>query len=633
MPIIWLDKLDLRSMKQGWLEAKPCRAVTGNPLRIASEEFSRGVGTHARSVYWLDLAGKCRRFTARVGVDDAAEGTGSVVFKIYGDGRKLFDSGVVTTGMPARPVDVDLHGVKLLVLLVGEAGHGVRFGHANWVDAQFDGEPPHPTTPPVEEPAILTPPAPPTPRLNGPRVFGCRPGHPFLYRIPCTGTRPLHFSATNLPAELKLANGIITGTAPAAGEYRVELHARNAHGTASAPLRIVAGDRLALTPPMGWNDWYTHGANVTDTVMREAADALVSSGMADHGYDYCNVDDGWTNGHFPDMKALADYIHAHGLKFGIYSSPGPKTCAGFPGSHGHEAEDARQFAAWDVDFLKYDFCTYWDVMPGKTTEDFIAPYRLMGRLVREQPRDIVFNLCQYGMANVWEWAADIGGHCWRTTGDVGMEPNAALPGFYKVALATAALAAYAGPGRWNDPDYLMLGVCGDAKYTPNEQYSYMSLWALMAAPLFFSGDMRQLDAFTLNVLCNAEIIAVNQDELGTQARIVRHTDEELVLAKPLADDRMAVGLFNLGEVTQPIGVTWEELDLPDATAQPLTLTLSPSDGARESASGSPLPACGERVRVRGRQRVRDLWRQQDVGAYNTGFETNVGRHGVSVIKI
>jgi alpha-galactosidase len=538
-------------------------------------------------------------------VDDAAEGPGAVVFKIYGDGRKIFDSGKIQSGMAAIPVEVKLRGIQSLVLMVGEAGQGVRFGHANWAEARFEvqGIAPRPTAPPAEEPVMLTPPPPPVPRINGPRVYGCRPGHPFLYRIPCTGQRPIQFSAANLPAGLQLRDGIITGIAPVAGEYRVGLHAQNAHGHATAPFRIVSGDRLALTPPMGWNDWYTHGAKVTEATMREAADALVTSGMADCGYDYCNVDDGWTNGHFPDMGALADYIHARGLKFGIYSSPGPKTCAGFPGSHGREAEHARQFAAWGCDFLKYDFCTYWEVMPGKSTEDFIAPYRLMGRLLREQPRDIVFNLCQYGMANVWEWAAEIGGHCWRTTGDVGMEPNAALPGFYKVALTTAKLAAYAGPGRWNDPDYLMLGKCGDAQYTPNEQYSYMSLWALMAAPLFFSGDMCQLDAFTLNILCNHEILAVNQDELGTQARIVRHTDEELVLAKPLADGRVAVGLFNLGEVTQPVRVTWDELD-----------------------------SCTGILPVQHR-RVRDLWRQREVGEHDTGFEASVGRHGVAVVLI
>lgn len=586
----WLDELDLRSMKQGWLEAKPRRAVTGNPLRIAGTQYERGVGTHARSVYWLDLAGNCRRFQARVGVDDAAEGTGSVVFKIYGDGRKLYDSGVVTSGMTASPVDVDLCGVKLLVLMVGGT---VKFGHANWVDAFFDGEPPRPTSAPLEEPVLLTPPAPASPRINGPRVYGCRPGHPFLFRIACTGERPVTFEARGLPGGLRLEAGIIAGTAPAAGEYRVELHARNAHGEATANLRIVSGEKLALTPPMGWNDWYAHEKNVTDAIMREAAEAMISSGMADYGYDYCNVDDAWTNGHFPDMKALADFIHARGLKFGIYTSPGPQTCAGFAGSYGREAEDARQFAEWGCDFLKYDFCTYWNVMPGKSTEDFIAPYRLMGRLLREQPRDIVFNLCQYGMANVWEWAAEIGGHCWRTTGDVGLEANGALPGFYKVALANAGLAAHAGPGRWNDPDYLI----SDANYTPNERYSYMSLWALMAAPLFFSGDMRKLDSFTLNILCNQEIIGVNQDELGAQARIVRRTDEELVLAKPLVDGRVAVGLFNLGEITQPARVSWEELNLT------------------------------------GPRRVRDLWRQTELGVYDTGFEANIGRHGVIVTAI
>ncbi|MCG3147422.1 MAG: hypothetical protein PCFJNLEI_00862 [Verrucomicrobiae bacterium] len=594
--LVWLDELDLRGMKQGWLEARSCRAVTGNPLRIAGREYARGVGTHARSVYWLDLAGGATRFTAAVGVDDAAEGVGTLIFKIYGDGRRFFDSGVLKSGQPAVPVDVDLRGVQKLVLTVNDAGGGVRFGHANWVDAQFTGTRPQPTSAPVEPAEIRTPNPPATPRLNGPPIVGCRPGNPFLYRIPCTGARPLKLAVENLPAGLKLEANVITGSLAERGEYVVTLRAGNSLGVAERQLKIVCGDTLALTPPLGWNGWYAHGVKIADADMRAAADALVNSGMADHGYTYCNLDDA-PAANFPDMKTLADYIHARGLKFGCYTSPGPQTCAGLPGSYQHEAEHARQYAAWGVDFLKYDFCTYWNVMPGKSTEDFIAPYRQMGRLLREQLRDIVFNLCQYGMANVWEWAPGIGGHCWRTTGDVGLEPNAALPGFYKVALANAALAEHAGPGRWNDPDYLLLGVCGDAHITPNEQYSYMSLWALMAAPLFFGGDMRKLDPFTLNILCNHEIIAVNQDELGRQARIVRQCDEEFILAKPLAAGSIAVGLFNLSEVVLPIRVSWEQLGLT------------------------------------GPRRVRDLWRQTELGVFATGWETMIGRHGVAVVSI
>lgn len=481
---------------------------------------------------------------------------------------------------------------------------------------------------------ILTPKPGPEPRINGPAVYGARPGHPFLYRIPCTGTRPVRFAAQGLPSGMHLdpGTGIITGVAPSTpGTYRVTLSARNAKGSARREFRIVAGDELALTPPMGWNDWYTHYDRVTGKLMREAADAMISSGMADFGYAYVNIDDCWMrkpgstdpelggelrdetgairpNGRFPDMKALTAYIHAKGLKAGLYTSPGPLTCAGFAGSYQHEATDARQFAAWGFDFLKYDWCGYGKVARGETVDERKKPYVLMGGILKSKlDRDIVFNLCQYGMSEVWKWGAEVGGHSWRTTGDLGLEKASRLPGFYSIALKNAELAAYAGPGHWNDPDYILIGDVGDAfntaaaakrtSLTADEQYSYMSLWALMAAPLFFSGDMGRLDDFTLNILCNAEVIAVNQDALGKQARIVRRTGDEMVLAKPLEDGSLALGLFNLREAPARMEVAWSEL------------------------------------KVSGRHSVRDLWRQKDVGHAEGSYPAEVAPHGVIMVRL
>ena len=298
---------------------------------------------------------------------------------------------------------------------------------------------------------------------------------------------------------------------------------------------------------MGWNDWYTHYDRITDAKVREAAHNMIASGMADFGYQYVNIDDCWMvkpgetaadlggrprddagrirpNGRFPDMRALTDSIHALGLKAGIYTSPGPLTCAGFTGSYQHEEQDARTFADWGFDFLKYDWCSYGQVAGGKDPESLRRPYRLMGGILRNLDRDMVFNLCQYGMGDVWTWGADVGGHCWRTTGDLGLEAGGRLPGFYPIGLSNARHWEQAGPGAWNDPDYLLIGRIGDARHqdrpphatslTGDEQYSYMAMWCLMAAPLIFSGDMGALDPFTLNVLCNAEVIAIDQDELG-----------------------------------------------------------------------------------------------------------------------
>ncbi len=623
--IVWLDELDLSKIMQGWRTAQSCKSVTGNPLRIAGCEFARGVGTHTRSVLWLDLQGDALRFQTAVGVDDAAEGTGTMVFSIYGDNRELFHSGVMSSGQPAMPVDVDLTGIRRLILAVGDAAAGVLYGHANWVDARFTvcGATPQPIVAPPEPSVILTPKPGPLPRLNGARIYGCRPGHPFLYRIPVTGERPMTFSAGNLPPNLALDThtGVITGTVRARGRHDVMIKAHNARGEAERKFTIVCGDTLALTPPMGWNDWYAHESNITDALMREATEALVTSGMADFGYSYISVDDCWMNApkhadpgrvgplrdevgnlipntYFPDMKGLIDFVHGKGLKFGIYSSPGPLTCAGFAGSHGHEEQDVRQWLAWGVDLLKYDWCTYWDVMGGKTREHYIRPYRLMGEILKAQDRDIVFNLCQYGMCNVWEWGAEVGGHAWRTTGDVGMEKNQALPGALRIGMANARFNEFAGPGEWNDPDYLILGPCnGPQALTANEQYAYVSMWAFMAAPLFFSGSMSQLDEFTLNLLCNHEIIEVNQDPLGKQARIVRQLNDDFFLAKPMEDGSLAVGLFNLGEVPRHLRVDWTEVGLT------------------------------------GSRRVRDLWRQKEVGDFEDHFEVLIPRHGVVAVRI
>ncbi len=487
----------------------------------------------------------------------------------------------------------------------------------------------------AEEDVILTPPPLRIPRINGPHMYGIRPGNPFLYRIPCTGERPIKFGAKNLPTSLSLdpSSGLITGRNPERGEYLVTLTAENAAGRAERIFKIISGDALALTPPMGWNSWYIHYNRVTDKVMRDAADAMIASGMADAGYQYINVDDCWMNApetskfqtdpnrvgplrdaagniqpniYFPDMPALTGYIHSKGLKAGIYTSPGPSTCAGFCGSYQHEAQDAKQFADWGFDFLKYDWCTYRRIV--EKTPDIAAmkkPYQLMGDLLKKQRRDIAFNLCQYGMGDVWKWGGEVG-HCWRTTGDLGLELGSGLPGFYNIGLNNAKHWKHARPGAWNDPDYILIGWVGDAhgmsegkltNLTPNEQYSYMSMWSLMAAPLIFGGDMTKLDAFALNILCNSEVIEVDQDPLGKQAHIVRQTGSEFILIKDLEDGSKAVGLFNLSAGSIKLFVTRSDLGLA------------------------------------GKQRARDLWRQKDLGVFENEFSTTVPRHGVALIRL
>ena len=489
---------------------------------------------------------------------------------------------------------------------------------------------------------LYTPQPKPQPRINGPLVYGCRPGHPFLYRIPCQGERPIHFSVKGLPSGLSLdpATGIITGTVPPKGDYELVLQAKNAKGKSIRKFTIVAGDKLALTPPMGWNHWYAHYDRITDQMTREAADVMISSGMADVGYSYVNIDDCWMNAprnndpkrvgplrdekgnivpnsYFPDMKGLTNYIHAKGLKAGIYTSPRTLTCGGFAGAYQHEKQDARQFAEWGFDFLKYDWCSYSHIANGRSKDDLAIPtwgkgaptlegdkypYQLMGKILEQQSRDMVFNLCQYGNSDVWKWGGEVGGHCWRTSGDLGFE----LDRIFDVALKNSEHREYSKPGEWNDPDYIQIGYIGNAhkmgipELTPMPaamQYAYMSMWSLMAAPLIYSGDMSKLDEFTLNVLCNPEVIEVNQDPLGEGARVIKQTEECFIMVKNLVDGSKAVGLFNRGKDAAWVEIDWTALNL------------------------------------KGKQAIRDLWHQKELGVFKQKFSAQVPAQGVIMVKI
>jgi alpha-galactosidase len=483
-----------------------------------------------------------------------------------------------------------------------------------------------------EEAVILTPPAPLEPRINGPKLYGARPGSPFLFRIPVTGERPMSFSVLGLPPSLALdpATGILSGRTPARGEHSLTVRAENRHGRAERALRIVCGDTLALTPHMGWNSWYVWENHVTDAIMRRAADALVATGLADHGFAYVNIDDCWavkpgandpdiggeprdaqgrvnTNHRFPDMKALTDHIHAKGLKAGIYTSPGPLTCAGHVGAYGHEAQDVRRFADWGFDFLKYDWCSYSKVAADKSVTELQKPYRQISALLRQQDRDIVLNLCQYGMGKVWEWGQAVGGHSWRTAGDLGLTFEGIGTALFRDGFDVYAdneLHRFGGPGAWNDPDYLLLGDLSNWKgataptpLTPNEQYTHVSLWCLVAAPLILSGDVTRLDPFTLGLLTNDEVLDVDQDPLGRPGRRVARDGALEVWARDLQDGSKAVGLFNRGEGTVPVTARWPELG------------------------------------ISGRQVVRDLWRQKDLGVFEGAYSTPVGRHGVALLRV
>jgi alpha-galactosidase len=623
---VWLSDLDISKTQQGWGSARKDLSVDGNPLRIGGQAFKKGLGTHADSILYVQLDGGSRKFNAMVGVDDEGAQPGTVEFRILGDGKDLYKSGMMRKGETAKQVDIDVSGVKMLALTVNGGADGINYDHADWADAAFEivGAQPKTIDGPKEEAVILTPKPSAEPRINSAKAFGVRPGSPVLYTIAATGQRPMQFAAEGLPQGLSLdpATGQITGSSRQRGEYKITLTASNQLGKATRSLRLVVGDTIALTPPLGWNSWNCWGCAVDEQKIREAADAMLASGLANHGWQYVNIDDCWmvrrnsndpvvggptrddcgrilTNDRFPDMKALTDYVHSLGLKMGVYISPGPWTCQEYEGSWQHEQLDAFRFADWGFDYLKYDWCGYGSIARRPTLKQMQDPYLLMHLCLDRANRDIVYSLCQYGMGDVWKWGTEVGGNCWRTTGDIS-DSWGSMSG---IGFAQDDKAQYAGPGHWNDPDMLVVGKVGwgpslhDTHLTPNEQYTHISLWCLLCSPLLIGCDLKQLDDFTLNLLTNDEVLEVNQDPLGEQAtRVVQDAYLE-VWAKKMEDGSTAVGLFNRDEVEKPVTAKWSDLN------------------------------------VKGKVRVRDLWRQKDLGTFADSFQAPVPRHGVVLIRL
>ncbi len=624
---VWLSSLDISKATIGWGVPGKDVSCMGNPIILNGITYEKGFGTHASSILYVKLAKGSARFHSVVGINDEEKETrGSAVFKIYSNNVLLWQSGVMRSGGPSETVNISMAGIDTLLLCTETTEDGPGYDHTDWADSYFTVSGIHPVAidKPLEPAVILTPKAPLTPRINGPKIYGVRPGNDFLFRIPATGERPMTFSAKGLPAGLKLdaASGIITGKIKKAGTYVVSLQASNKSGNFSRIFTIVCGEKIALTPPMGWNSWNCFACAIDQEKVKAAADAMVKSGLADHGWSYINIDDCWMvqpdsedpvlggkvrdeqgnmncNKKFPDMKGLADYVHSLGLKIGTYSGPGPKTCAGYTASYQFEEKDAKQFAAWGIDYLKYDWCDYERIAKDHSLPELKKPYQVMREALNKANRDIVFSLCQYGMGDVWEWGAEVGGNCWRTTGDITDDWSS----MESIGFSQAEKEKYAGPGHWNDPDMLVVGKVGwgpqlhPTRLSPNEQYTHISLWALLASPLLIGCDMTQLDEFTYSLLTNNEVIDVNQDVLGKQAsRIVQYGSLE-IWAKDMEDGSKAVGLFNRGLFPAPLTVTWRDLG------------------------------------ITGNHTIRDIWTQQDISNSDQKFAATIPAHGVKLIKI
>lgn len=594
----------------------------GTPLLLAGETYPAGFSVDGDSEIVLDLAGGAKRFVARVGIDGARScekvmNGGASRAEVWADAKKIFDSGTIHGYNKPIDISLDVTGVKTL-LVASRLVEGASVP-TTWAGAALILDPAKKATPKLVQ--LPEPPRPAVARsrpnelgIHGPGITGGSPGKPFLFRIPATGKKPLSYAATGLPAglELNTSTGVIAGKPAKAGSHLVTLTVKDSLGAETTrPLKIEIGsNKLALTPPMGWNSWNVWGLDVSDQNIRRAADSLITSGLADHGFAFINIDDAWEgkrnakgeiepNEKFPNMVALSEYVHGKGLKMGIYSSPGPKTCGMYEGSYRHEKQDAQTYAKWGVDLLKYDWCSYGGVAKGSSREELMKPYILMGKALRSTSRDVVYSLCQYGMGNVWEWGRKVGGHYWRTTGDI-VDTWSSVD---SIGFGQAGKDSFAGPGGWNDPDMLVLGKVGwskklrDTRLTPAEQVTHMTLWSLLASPLLIGADLDQLDPWTLDLLTNDEVIAVNQDELGrAAARVVDDAGSE-VWTRPLADGSLAVGVFNRG----PVG-TNVKVDL------------------------------GKLGRA-GKQNVRDLWQRQDLGAREGAFDVDVISHGAVLFKV
>jgi len=626
------------------------------PIEVAGKTYEHGISMAAPARLLISLRGNGIRLTAEAGVCARRMPAGftpppgmarpreerPLEFLVLGDRRVLWKSGPLTAADQARELDVDIRGIeKLALVILADSGAGdfPRGGTAALGNARilFSGDAPPKmlSNRPVadDEPGILTPPESPAPRINGPSVIGARPGHPFLHTIPVTGMAPLDVDVKGLPEGLSLdsSNRILSGVTPPAGDYRLAVTARNSHGSASKTIILRSGSGIALTPPLGWNSWNVWGKSVDQEKVMAAADAMAAR-LRSHGWSYINIDDAWEaasrttdgvlpgNQKFPDMKQLSDYVHAKGLKIGIYSSPGPTTCGGHLGSYEHEFQDASTWASWGFDYLKYDWCSYSRIVtdPGNR-EELQKPYRLMREALDAVDRDIVYSLCQYGMGSVWEWGADVGGNLWRTSGDI--------RDTWKSLLQTGFADnqnswEYAGPGHWNDPDMLVVGKVGwgpqvhATGLTPGEQYAHLSLWSLLSAPLLIGCDMSDMDAFTLGLLTNDEVLEINQDALGRQARKVVSGPDYQVWSKELEDGSRAIGIFYTGgDLAAPddpaAGIAWDNRPVPSKT---ITVTW-------------------DELGLEGKQRARDLWRQEDLGSFSESLAAGVTFHGVRLLRL
>ena len=635
-----MDDLDIPAFSDGIPGVSTKASASGEPIQLGGVKYSRGLGISQIGLMVFQLDGYATQFSAIVGADDNANKATETHFYILGDKKILFESGPMKVGDVPKKININLTGVKRFGILVKTEASSQKF-YSDIANAQFtmlENKMPQPIANDGER-YILTPAVAKTPRINSPKIFGAKPGSPFLFTVAATGEVPISYSVDHLPNGLTIDSktGIITGVLNKKGTYLVTMKANNNFGAAQKQLTIKIGDTISLTPPIGWNGWNSWARLIDREKVIASANAMVNMGLSKHGWTYINIDDGWQgyrtannyalqpNKKFPDFKGMIDEIHSKGLKLGLYSTPWITSYAGFGGGSSNfedgalpdsiinnkrsfrytgkyrfEKQDAIQMAQWGVDYLKYD----WRIELGSAER--------MSEALKKSGRDIIYSLSNSApFSQVKDWARI--SEAWRTGPDI----RDSWLSLYVSAFTLDKWGPYGGPGHWNDPDMMILGnVTTGAKLhptrlTPNEQYSHVSLFSLLAGPILIGCPIEQLDAFTLNLLSNDEVIEVNQDPLGKSARLVLEEQGVQVWLKQLEDGAYAVGIFNTADFgkTPASYFRWE-----DEQAANYTLDFN-------------------KLKLKGLFNVRNVWTQKEVAANAKSFKATVPHHGVVLLKL
>lgn len=639
-----LHSLPIQSFSEGIRPVKALSNYQGDSMRIAGKFYSHGIGLQSVSVLPFQLNGKGLKFMAKVGADDMGNKNIPIRFYVLGDGKILYQSQSMSVGSPAEQIEIDLKGIQRFGLLVTDEVGGIsnKRTYGNWADAVlFMEKGALPIQVPNETNRYIQTPKPATnPRINNATVYGARPGSPVLFSIAASGQRPMQFQAKGLPEGLKLDNrtGIITGRVSQRGNYNIRIIAINAYGRDTAGIQLKIGDTIALTPPIGWNGWNSWAHKIDRDKVLSSARAMVSKGLSQFGWNYINIDDTWQgirsgkdhalqpNDKFGNFKTMVDTIHSMGLKAGLYSTPYISTYAGYPGGSSDMQEggethelisknrqpymrigkfrfedtDARQMAEWGFDFLKYD----WRIDVSSTER--------MASALRKSGRDVVLsisNSAPYEKASDWIRTTQM----FRTGPDIRDSWNS----LYTTTFSLDKWSPYTGPGHWPDPDMMIVGDVSTGaglhptRLTPDEQYSHVSLYALLAAPMLIGCPIESLDSFTLNLLTNAEVIAINQDPLGKGGRRVIEENGVQLWVKELIDGSFALGMFHTADYgkTPASYFRWG-----NESSKTFEIDLS-------------------RIGMKGLWRIRDVWKQQDIEPSTDKLSTSIPHHGVKLFRI